>query len=73
MSAECARIEADAIWAFVGAKKANATTPDQDNIWTFTALDPDTKLMVTWFVGSRTEESTSIFMDARASRLVGRV
>ena len=42
----CRRIEADEIWAFVGAK-------GDGDIWTFTALDSETKLMVSWLVGPR--------------------
>ena len=51
------RIQCDEIWSFVGAKEKNAS-PEQKaqgwgDIWTWTALDPDTKLMVSWFVGGR--------------------
>ena len=69
----CERIEADEIWSFVGAKRRNARTPDQGDIWTFTAIDPDTKLMVSWLVGDRSEESAQLFMLDLAERLAGRV
>src|SRR6266496_1697183 len=41
----CCRIEADEIWAFVGAKQRNAKRQGDGDIWTFRALDSDTKLM----------------------------
>src|SRR5215208_6669758 len=39
------RVEADEIWAFVGAKAKHAKTAGQGDIWTYTALDADSKLM----------------------------
>ncbi|MDE0247852.1 MAG: IS1 family transposase [Gammaproteobacteria bacterium] len=69
----CKRIEADELWAFVGAKRLNARHEHQGDIWTFTAIDPDTKLMVSWFVGDRSEESAIHFMADLADRLAGRV
>ncbi len=69
----CTRIEADEIWAFVGAKEANKTRDDQGDIWTYTAICADTKLMVSWVVGKRTPDSTQAFMDDLASRLSKRI
>ena len=69
----CTRIEADEIWSFVGAKAANATKEGQGDIWTFTALCADSKLAVSWLVGSRSQESTRVFMDDVAARLANRV
>lgn len=69
----CTRIEADEIWSFVGAKEANKTRADQGDLWTYTALCADTKLMVSWFVGSRTTNNTRDFMADLASRLGNRV
>src|SRR6266550_8307818 len=65
----CKRIEADEIWAFVGAKARNAKREGDGDIWTFTALDADTKLVVTWLVGQRTTENTHSFMRDLHSRL----
>ena len=67
------RVEADEIWSFVGAKAANATKDGQGDIWTYTALDADTKLAITWFVGSRTLESTHAFVRDLSERLVNRI
>lgn len=67
------RVEADEIWAFVGAKAKNATKEGQGDIWTWTALDADSKLMVTWLVGQRSGEAANAFMMDLASRLSNRI
>ena len=69
----CKRIEADEIWAFVGAKQRKAKRLGDGDIWTFTALDADTKLVVTWLVGRRTPENTHAFIRDLHSRLTERV
>jgi IS1 family transposase len=74
----CKRIQVDEIWAFVyakqknvaGAKKAPAKAGD---VWTWTAIDADTKLIPSWFVGGRDSDAAIIFMDDLASRLANRV
>lgn len=69
----CVRVEADEIWAFCGAKQRNATQPGQGDIWTFTAICSDTKLMVSWLVGARSPENAIAFMQDVAARLTNRV
>lgn len=69
----CRRIEADEIWAFVGAKQRNAKRAGDGDIWTFTALDAESKLMVSWLVGSRTLENAHSFMQDLHGRLARRV
>ena len=69
----CRRIEADEIWAFVGAKQRNAKRVGDGDIWTFTALDAETKLMVSWLVGPRTLENAHSFMHDLQGRLAHRV
>lgn len=69
----CTRVEADEIWAFVGAKQKNATKPGDGDLWTFTAIDADSKLMVSWLVGPRNQASASAFMEDVADRLTNRV
>ncbi len=69
----CKVVEADEIWSFVGAKAANATKDGQGDIWTFTALDADTKLMISWLVGTRSGENAHTFMADVASRLANRI
>ena len=67
------RVEADEIWAFVGAKAKNATQDGQGDIWTYTALDADSKLMISWLVGPRNHANTHAFMADVADRLGNRV
>src|SRR6266446_7077337 len=69
----CRSIQADEIWAFVGAKQRRAKRLGDGDIWTFTALDADTKLVVTWLVGQRSGENTHAFMHDLHSRLANRV
>ncbi len=73
------RIECDEIWAFVFAKKKNVTPkiaerhPDAGDVWTFTAIDADSKLIVSWLVGSRDLLAATTFMQDVASRVKNRV
>jgi IS1 family transposase len=67
------RVEADEIWAFVGAKAKNATRAGDGDIWTYTALDADSKLMLSWLVGPRNSGNTQAFMADVAARLGNRV
>ncbi len=69
----CRRIEADESWSFVGAKQKSATRDGQGDIWTFTAICADTKLMVSWLVGDRSAASAHAFLNDVASRLRLRV
>jgi IS1 family transposase len=73
----CQRIQLDEIWSFIGCKKKNVDperhSADWGDAWTFTALDPDTKLVPSWFVGARTaDDAWEVLTDLR-SRLAGRV
>ena len=75
---KASRIQCDEIWSFCYAKARNVSTakaaPEgSGDVWTWTALDPDTKLMVSYFVGDRGAESAMILMDDLASRLADRV
>lgn len=72
------RVQCDEIWSFVHAKAKNV--PEQHkgefgygDVWTWTALDADSKLMISWMVGSRDAGAASIFMDDVAARLATRV
>lgn len=67
------RVEADEIWAFVGAKQRNAVQDGHGDIWTFTAIDADSKLMISWLVGGRSSANARSFMEDVASRLANRV
>jgi len=72
------RIQCDEIWAFCYAKQKNVGTAKAapegaGDIWTWTAIDADTKLMVSWLVGGRDAGYASVLMDDLASRLANRV
>jgi IS1 family transposase len=69
----CTRVEADEIWAFCGAKARNAKQEGHGDIWTFTAICADTKLMVSWLVGDRSLTNANSFMEDVAARLTHRV
>ena len=70
------RVQCDEIWSFCYAKQKNVTglMPDgAGDVWTWTALDADSKLIVSWYVGDREARSANEFMQDVASRLVNRV
>ncbi|HEY0875586.1 MAG TPA: DDE-type integrase/transposase/recombinase [Vicinamibacterales bacterium] len=73
------RVQCDEIWAFVYAKKKNVTAeitekhPDAGDVWTWTAIDADSKLVISWLVGSRDASSAYVFMQDVAERLRNRV
>lgn len=74
----CQRVEADEIWAFCRAKAKNVPEAHKDewgwgDVWTWTAIDADSKLMVSWLVGIRDAEAARVFMADVASRLRSRV
>ncbi len=73
----CKRIQCDEIWAFVGCKEGHLA-PDEKgqgrgDVWTWTALDPDTKLCVCWHVGLRELPDAMAFMENLASRVANRI
>jgi hypothetical protein len=69
------RLQADEIWCFIGAKAKNVT-PEQKaegwgDVWTWTGLDADTKLCVSYLVGGRSADWAIDFMKDAASRIRG--
>lgn len=74
----CQRVQLDEIWSFVGAKERNLSkeerqTGQRGDVWTWTAIDADTKLVMSWQVGNRSWEYARLFVDDLASRLTNRV
>jgi IS1 family transposase len=74
----CRHVQVDEIWNFVYAKQKNVATAtaapaNAGDVWTWAAIDTDTKLMPSWFVGGRDSNSAIIFVDDLASRLANRV
>lgn len=70
----CKQIEVDEIWGFIGAKRNNAKRAGAyGDVWTFIALDADTKLIPSFVVGKRDAYHAKAFMTDLASRLKNRV
>ena len=69
-------LQCDEIWQFVGAKKKNVTPEQEQNgwgdSWTWTAIDADTKLCVTYCVSDRSGAAAHEFMQDCAERIIGR-
>jgi len=74
----CTRIQCDEIWSFCYAKEKNVPEEHRDefgygDVWTWTAICADTKLVPSYLVGDRTYETAKIFIADLASRLFNRV
>ncbi len=72
------RVQCDEIWSFCYAKARTVPTAKNapgraGDVWTWTALDADSKLIVSWLVGGRDAEYANAFMQDVADRLVNRV
>lgn len=70
----CEVIEADEIWSFCYAKQKNVPEEHRDtfgygDVWTWTAIDADTKLVPSWLVGERTMADAYTFLADLKSRL----
>ena len=70
------QVQVDEIWSFIGMKQKNAPIDNPEGFgdcYTFTAIDPVTKLLPCWLVGTRTAECANDFMMDLAGRLANRV
>jgi IS1 family transposase len=72
------RVQVDEIWSFTAAKQKNVAGMKKPVVgagdtWTWTALDGDSKLIVTWLVGGRDSDYAIAFMDDLRDRLANRV
>jgi IS1 family transposase len=77
-SLKCRRIQCDEIWSFVGMKaktaaKKNRKDANAGDVWTWTAIDADTKLVPSWRIGDRGSATAHDFMEDLASRLANRI
>lgn len=74
---QCKRVQCDEIWSFVGAKEKNVPVGEKrkgrGDVWTWTAIDPETKLVPCWFVGNRDAAAAYHFMHDLAGRLANRI
>jgi len=75
----CKRIQVDECWAFCYAKSKNVTpeiaakNPFAGDVWTWAAIDADTKLIPSWIIGPRDGVTARIFVNDLADRLADRV
>lgn len=74
----CKRIQCDEIWSFCYAKEKNVPErmkgqPGVGDVWTWTAMDADSKLMISWLVGERDAGYAAEFINDLATRLATRV
>lgn len=72
------RVQCDEIWSFCYAKQKNvaeakAAPFDAGNVWTWTAIDPDSKLILSYMVGDRDGETAAFFIEDLKERLANRV
>jgi hypothetical protein len=71
-------IQCDELWAFCYAKQKNvpsAKNPVEGagDVWTWTAIDADTKLLVSWLIGNRDGDTAAVFIQDLKTRLANRV
>jgi IS1 family transposase len=75
----CKRLQLDEIWGFVAVKARNvplskrADDPSVGDVWTWVAIDADTKLVPSWLVGDRSGETATRFVCDLSRRLANRV
>jgi IS1 family transposase len=72
------RVQCDEVWSFVYAKQKNVPAEMKGqfgvgDVWTWTAIDADTKLMISWMIGLRDAGYANEFMHDVASRLARKV
>lgn len=74
----CKKIQLDELWGFVGCKRRNLkktkkNKEENGNIWTFVALDSETKAVPCFFVGKRNRETVEDFMNDLCRRVANRI
>ena len=73
----CRNVECDELWGYIGKKAKNADSSDRacglGDVWTFIALDVDTKLIPSFLVGKRDSYHAKTFMGDLASRVANRI
>ncbi len=72
----CKRLQCDELWGYIGAKQKHLKPDhpeDYGDIWTWVAIDADTKLIPSWYIGGRNTTDALEFMRDLASRLDARV
>ena len=74
----CKQVQVDEIWEFVYAKQSNVprakhAPPEAGDVWTWVAIDANTKLVPSWRIGDRTGATAIEFMDDLRSRMLNRI
>jgi IS1 family transposase len=73
----CRRLQCDEIWSFVGCKEKNVPKEEKrqgrGDVWTWIAIDAETKLVPCWYVGNRDATAAYHFIHDLAGRLANRV
>lgn len=75
----CRRIQVDELWGFIYCKQKNVTSEIANknaaagDVWLWTALDPESKLVPSWMLGQRDAVSARLFIHDLASRLRNRI
>jgi IS1 family transposase len=77
-SLDCKTIQVDEIWSFVYAKNPNVPMDKHGefgygDVWTYVAIEADTKLVPAWMLGERSTEHAVLFMEDLRDRLANRV
>ncbi|MEK7992433.1 MAG: IS1 family transposase [Planctomycetota bacterium] len=74
----CKRIQVDEIWSFVACKQKQVTSQKAErmicgDVWTWVAIDADTKLVPCWLIGQRDAVAATTFIDDLSRRLAHRI
>jgi IS1 family transposase len=72
----CKRVQVDEVWSFVYSKQKNVPEGmegEAGDVWTWTAIDADTKLVPSWRIGSRDADSAQDFISDLAGRMANRI
>lgn len=70
------RVQCDEIWSFVYSKQKNVPEGMEEfagDVWTWVAIDADSKIVISYLVGDRSAETAGVFMEDVAMRLLNRV
>lgn len=75
---KCKRVQVDEIWSFVGMKEKNVPPMrkgefGRGDVYTWVAIDADTKLVASWLIGERSAPYARVFVDDLASRIANRI
>jgi IS1 family transposase len=75
---ECKTLQADEIWSYVYARERNVPADKRGefgfgDVWTFVAIDADTRLVPAWTIGARSPEAARMFLADMKERMAHRV